>query len=86
MNHAAQDLRFLSCELRVDALALGVTDLLEDDLLCRLGGDAAEVLGGRSCSSSSSSSSSASGFRALASSRLISSLGSATSATTLRRA
>src|SRR5437773_2082790 len=44
VHDAAEDLAFLADELRVDALALGVADLLEDDLLGGLGRDAAEVL------------------------------------------
>src|SRR6185436_10524047 len=45
VHDAPQDLSFLPGELRVDALALGVADLLEDHLLGGLGRDATKVLG-----------------------------------------
>ena len=42
---AADDFADPLAELGVDVLALGLADLLEDDLLGRLRGDAAEILG-----------------------------------------
>ena len=60
VDHAAEDLPLLAGELRVDALPLGVTHLLEDHLLGGLRGDAPEILRRLSWSSSSSTSSSAS--------------------------
>ncbi len=44
VHDAAQDLTFLTRELRVDALALGVAHFLEDHLLGRLGRDPPKVL------------------------------------------
>jgi hypothetical protein len=43
LDDAGDDLADAVLELLVLALALGVADLLEDHLLCRLGGDAAEL-------------------------------------------
>jgi len=44
VHDAAQDLPFLADELRVDPLALGIADLLQDHLLGGLRRDAAQIL------------------------------------------
>src|SRR5207253_2306743 len=46
VHDTAQDLTFFADELRIDALALGIADLLKDDLLRGLGGDASQILQG----------------------------------------
>src|SRR6266508_3736990 len=45
VHRAADDLALLVDEIRVDGVALGVPHALQDDLLGRLRGDAAELLG-----------------------------------------
>ena len=45
LHHAADDFADALAVLGVDVFALGFADLLEDDLLGRLRGDAAEILG-----------------------------------------
>ncbi len=44
-DDAGEDLMLLGGELLVNDAALRLADALDDDLLCRLGGDAAELLG-----------------------------------------